>query len=102
MNQPFVDAMLGPTKDHLPLHIMSQLCSSPWPPEPQQADSIAFLSDQGLNGNAKKSLFGKSELENLGYWVTSKGIQPMPKKVQDILALQPQTIITQGFYTWIP
>jgi len=44
----------------------------------------------GLNVNAKKSFFGKSSKpEYLGYWMTREDIQPMPKKVQAILAIQP-------------
>jgi hypothetical protein len=42
----------------------------------------------GLNVNAKKSFFAKSELECLGSWVTCKGIQPMPKKVDAMMQLQ--------------
>ncbi len=47
------------------------------------------LKSAGLKVNAKKSLIGKIELEYLGYWITREGIQPMPKKVKAILALQP-------------
>jgi len=47
------------------------------------------LKPAGLKVNAKKSIFGKSELEYLGYWITREGIQPMPKKVQAIFAIQP-------------
>ena len=42
------------------------------------------LLDAGLKVNAKKSFFGKSELEYLGYWITCKGIQPLPKKIAAI------------------
>jgi len=37
----------------------------------------------------KSHFFGKSKLEYLGYWITREGSQPMPKKVQAILAIQP-------------
>ena len=47
------------------------------------------LKKAGLKVNAKKSFFGRYELEYLGYWITRKGIQPIPKKVQAIQALQP-------------
>jgi len=53
------------------------------------------LKSAGLKINAKKSFFGKSELEYLGYWITREGIQPMPKKVQAILAIQPPKDIRQ-------
>ena len=42
---------------------------------------LARLSDAGLKVNAKKSFFGRSELEYLGYWITRHGIQPMKNKV---------------------
>ncbi len=43
------------------------------------------LKDAGLKVNAKKSFFGRHELEYLGYWITRSGIQPLPKKIQAIL-----------------
>ena len=42
------------------------------------------LKDAGLRVNAKKSFFAKDELEYLGYWITRKGIQPLPNKVEAI------------------
>ena len=42
----------------------------------------------GLKVNAEKSFFGKGKLEYLGYWVTRKGIQPLPKKVDAMLNIQ--------------
>jgi hypothetical protein len=42
----------------------------------------------GLKINARKSFFAKSGLEYLGYWVTRKGIQPMPKKVDAMMRLE--------------
>ena len=47
------------------------------------------LKQAGLKVNAKKSFFGVQELEYLGYWVTRDGIQPLPKKVQAIVNLEP-------------
>jgi len=47
------------------------------------------LKSAGLKVNAKKSFFGKGELEYLGYWITRKGIQPLPKKIEAILAIKP-------------
>jgi transposase InsO family protein len=46
------------------------------------------LQDAGLKVNAKKSFFGRHELEYLGYWVTRNGIQPIPKKVKAIVNLE--------------
>ena len=45
------------------------------------------LQKAGLKINAKKSFFARSELEYLGYWITRKGIQPLPKKVEAILKI---------------
>ncbi len=40
------------------------------------------LREAGLKVNAKKSFFGRSELEYLGYWITRDGVQPISKKVE--------------------
>jgi hypothetical protein len=45
------------------------------------------LSETGLKVNANKSHFAFSKIEYLGYWITSNGIQPVPKKVEAINAL---------------
>ena len=42
------------------------------------------LSDAGLKINAKKSFFGRTELEYLNYWISRQGIQPVAKKVEAI------------------
>jgi hypothetical protein len=48
----------------------------------------------GLKVNAKQSFFAKDELKYLGYWVTHKGTQPMPKKVDMMMCLEePKTRI---------
>ena len=47
------------------------------------------LREAGLKVNAKKSFFGKSELEYLGYWLTREGIQPLPKKVEAMQMIAP-------------
>jgi Reverse transcriptase (RNA-dependent DNA polymerase) len=47
------------------------------------------LKDAGLKVNAKKSFFGKDELEYLGYWITHFGIQPITKKVEAIKNITP-------------
>jgi hypothetical protein len=46
------------------------------------------MRQAGLKINAKKSFFARSELEHLGCWVTRKGIQPMPKKVDAMMRLE--------------
>ena len=50
---------------------------------------LSRLKDTGLKINAKKSFFGRTALEYLGYWVTRHGIMPMPKKVKSIQAIAP-------------
>ena len=47
------------------------------------------LSQAGLKVNAKKSFFGRSELEYLGHWITRNGIQPVSKKVEAIKNIAP-------------
>ena len=42
------------------------------------------LKQAGLKVNAKKSFFGRGELEYLGYWITCKGVMPVPKKIEAI------------------
>jgi hypothetical protein len=47
------------------------------------------LRDAGLKINVAKSFFYAKETEYLGYILTRGGIEPQPKKVQAILALNP-------------
>ncbi len=47
------------------------------------------IEEAGLKINARKSFFGKPELEYLGYWITRRGIQPIPKKIHSIVNLKP-------------
>ena len=46
------------------------------------------IQQAGLKINAKKSFFAKDELEYLGYWVTRKGISPMPRKVDAMMRIE--------------
>ena len=51
------------------------------------------LQDAGLKVNARKSFFGKAELEYLGYLITRSGIMPIPNKVEAIRKIAtPRTI----------
>ena len=45
---------------------------------------LTIMQKANLRINAKKSFFGRESCEYLGYWVTRKGIQPLPKKVKAI------------------
>ena len=56
---------------------------------------LVRLEKAGLKVNAKKSFFGKPELEYLGYWITRKGIQPLPKKVLAITNIKTPTTTKQ-------
>ncbi len=47
------------------------------------------LHNAGLKINATKSMFCAQETEYLGYILTRGGIKPQPKKVQEILVLNP-------------
>jgi hypothetical protein len=38
------------------------------------------IQSAGLKVNTIKSFFRKNTIEYLGYWITRKGIQPLPKK----------------------
>src|SRR5210317_1090882 len=56
---------------------------------------LSRIQQAGLKVNAKKSFFAKGELEYLGYMITRKGIQPLPKKVQAIRNLATPTTTKQ-------
>jgi hypothetical protein len=49
------------------------------------------LSDVGFAINLRKSSFAVTEIDYLGYWITRRGIQPQPKKVEAIMRLTPPT-----------
>ena len=53
------------------------------------------LLDAGLNVNVAKSFFCTHEIEYLGYILTRGGIKPQQKKVQAILALNPQNNVKE-------
>ena len=53
------------------------------------------VSRAGLKVNAKKSFFGRNELEYLGYWITRTGIMPIAKKVEAILRIDPPKNVKQ-------
>jgi len=68
------------------------LTKSSWEDHLQQV-KVVFqrLQNAGLKINARKSFFGRTELEYLGYWITREGVQPIPKKVQAILNIKSPT-----------
>ena len=56
-------------------------------------DKLKIILDRlrkaGLKVNAEKSTFCTKEIEYLGYWVTRKGIKPLPNKIEAIMELEP-------------
>ena len=60
-----------------------------WTDHLEKLDEVmSRLEQAGLKVNAKKSFFGRPELEYLGYWITRNGIQPLPNKIKAILDLE--------------
>ena len=49
---------------------------------------LSRLEKAGFRANVRKCFFARTEIEYLGYWLSRKGIQPQPKKVEAILRLQ--------------
>jgi transposase InsO family protein len=47
------------------------------------------LEQANFRANLHKCFFAQEELEYLGYWLTRRGLQPQPKKVEAILRLTP-------------
>jgi hypothetical protein len=64
--------------------------TSDWDDHLDKLDQVLTrLESAGLKINAKKSFFGRSETEYLGFWITRTGISPLPKKVEAITNLDP-------------
>ena len=53
------------------------------------------LGEAGLQVNADKSFFGKTETEYLGFWITREGVRPVSKKVEALKNLKPPCNIKQ-------
>jgi hypothetical protein len=47
------------------------------------------LEQANFRANLHKCFFARDELDYLGYWLTRRGLQPQPKKVEAILRLTP-------------
>jgi hypothetical protein len=50
----------------------------------QISEVLKRLDNAGFRANVRKCSFAEAELEYLGYWLTRKGIQPQPKKVEAV------------------
>ena len=46
------------------------------------------IQNAGLKVNAIKSFFGKNAVKYLGYWITHKGIQPLPKMLRTLISVE--------------
>jgi hypothetical protein len=49
---------------------------------------LARLSTTGMRVNISKSKFSAEKIEDLGYWITRQGIQPIRNKVEVILNIK--------------
>ena len=68
------------------------LSSGDWTDHLRKLDHVSTrLYNAGLKVNAKKSFFGKPELEYLGFWITRNVIRPLAKKVEAFLSIAPPT-----------
>jgi hypothetical protein len=56
---------------------------------------LTRLENAGLKVNGLKSFFGRKEFEYLGYILTSKGVKPVPGKVQGMLNIAPPKNVKQ-------
>eukprot|EP00804_Cyclotella_cryptica_P001372 CCRYP_014132-RA/>CCRYP_014132-RA protein AED:0.33 eAED:0.48 QI:0/0/0/1/1/1/2/0/616 len=63
--------------------------------DPDKSKICTIIFPWGLTVNARKSSFCAVETEYLGYVLSSDGIKPQPKKVQEILALTPPHNVKQ-------
>ena len=73
--------------EYIRAYIDDLLClmSSTWEDHLDKLSKVfTRLREAGLKVNVRKSFFGRSELEYLGYWITRDGIQPISKKVEAI------------------
>ena len=75
--QAYIDEILIITKDAWYYHLEKLELT------PQK------LKYNRLKCNIKKSFFGQTEMEYLGFWVTRTGIQPINKKVEAIVNMNP-------------
>ena len=53
--------------------------------------AINLLIQPKFNVTLKKSLFGKTESEYLGFWVTCDGVKPINRKIEAITNMNPPT-----------
>ncbi len=73
--------------EYIRAYIDDLICttSSTWDDHLEKLETVFYrLQKAGLKVNARKSFFGHSKLEYLGYWITQDGIQPISKKIEAI------------------
>ena len=56
--------------------------------------TLKNLKDNRLKYNIEKSLFGKTEMKYLGFWVTRYDIRLINRKVEAIVHIIPKTFKT--------
>ena len=49
------------------------------------------LAELGLEVNAERPIFGRTETEYLGFWVRNKGVRPLSSKLKAIKAIDVPT-----------
>jgi hypothetical protein len=71
--------------------VLVTICDD-WDDHLAKLDTVfSRLGAVGLKVNARKSFFGRDATEYLGFWITRKGISPLPKKVNAMLKIAPPT-----------
>lgn len=83
--------------DFVTTYIDDLLIASTSPAEHQLHLKIVFqrLREHGLTLNVEKCIFGTPEVKFLGYLISSKGISPLPEKVQAIRDFSKPTTVVQ-------
>ena len=49
------------------------------------------LKGKGIKYNIKDSLFGQTEIEYLGFWVTCDGVKPINSNIEAVTHMKPPT-----------
>ncbi len=72
------------------------LTKKTWQDHLKKLDAVLErIQNAGLKINARKSFFGRSELEYLGYWISREVIQPITKKIESIVSMAPPKTIRE-------
>ena len=77
LSEPYIDDLLIITKSDWSYHLK------------KMEITIQKIKYNGLKFNIKKSFFGQTDMEYLGFWVTWTGVQGINKKVEAIVNMTP-------------